>query len=165
MLGFHISVFSASLFCIFFFSFCGIGRLVRAPCHDEDGANQITTHPFERKNMSYREHRSTYIGGSQAASGVPTLSRTSIPFTIVLTAIIYKEDSQLSCIWTDQEWWFSHAVPLSIYAFTLPLPYIGVPSTLPPGFVAGAVVLTAGLLLYSLPQAQHSRNSCHNRND
>uniref|UniRef100_A0A0D3EYT6 EamA domain-containing protein n=1 Tax=Oryza barthii TaxID=65489 RepID=A0A0D3EYT6_9ORYZ len=46
------------------------------------------------------------------------------------------------------------SVPLSIYAFTLPLPYIGVASTLPPGFVAGAVVLTAGLLLYSFPQAQ-----------
>uniref|UniRef100_J3L7Z2 EamA domain-containing protein n=2 Tax=Oryza brachyantha TaxID=4533 RepID=J3L7Z2_ORYBR len=46
------------------------------------------------------------------------------------------------------------SVPLSIYAFTLPLPYIGVASTLPPGFVAGAAVLTAGLLLYSFPQAQ-----------
>ncbi|XP_062231485.1 protein CLT1, chloroplastic-like [Phragmites australis] len=57
------------------------------------------------------------------------------------------------------------SVPLSIYAFTLPLPYIGVASSLPPGFVAGAVVLTAGLLLYSLPQGQHSGNSFHNRND
>ncbi|BAD88271.1 hypothetical protein [Oryza sativa Japonica Group] len=33
------------------------------------------------------------------------------------------------------------SVPLSIYAFTLPLPYIGVASTLPPGFVAGAMFL------------------------
>ncbi|KAL6616721.1 hypothetical protein ACP70R_038991 [Stipagrostis hirtigluma subsp. patula] len=57
------------------------------------------------------------------------------------------------------------SVPLSIYAFTLPLPYIGVASSLPPGFVAGAAVLTAGLLLYSLPQPQHSGNSFHNRND
>ncbi|WVZ67371.1 hypothetical protein U9M48_016458 [Paspalum notatum var. saurae] len=57
------------------------------------------------------------------------------------------------------------SVPLSIYAFTLPLPYMGVPSSLPPGFVAGAAVLTAGLLLYSLPQAQHSGNSFHDRND
>jgi hypothetical protein len=60
---------------------------------------------------------------------------------------------------------FSLAVPLSIYAFTLPLPYIGAASSLPPGFVAGAAVLTAGLLLYSLPQAQHYGNSFHNKND
>ncbi|OEL34078.1 Protein CLT1, chloroplastic [Dichanthelium oligosanthes] len=59
----------------------------------------------------------------------------------------------------------SISVPLSIYAFTLPLPYIGVASSLPSGFVAGAAVLTAGLLLYSLPQAQHSESSFHNRND
>ncbi|XP_062208120.1 protein CLT1, chloroplastic-like isoform X3 [Phragmites australis] len=57
------------------------------------------------------------------------------------------------------------SVPLSIYAFTLPLPYIGVASSLPPGFVAGAAVLTAGLLVYSLPQGQHSGNSFRNRND
>lgn len=57
------------------------------------------------------------------------------------------------------------SVPLSIYAFTLPLPYMGAPSSLPPGFVAGAAVLTAGLLLYNLPHAQHPGNSLHNRND
>uniref|UniRef100_A0A0D9VAE8 Uncharacterized protein n=1 Tax=Leersia perrieri TaxID=77586 RepID=A0A0D9VAE8_9ORYZ len=51
---------------------------------------------------------------------------------------------------------FFSSIPLSIYAFTLPLPYIGVASTLPPGFVAGAAVLTAGLLLYSFPQPQKS---------
>ncbi|WOL04061.1 protein CLT1, chloroplastic [Canna indica] len=40
------------------------------------------------------------------------------------------------------------SVPLSIYAFTLPLPYIGAASSLPTGFVSGAAVLVAGLLLY-----------------
>jgi hypothetical protein len=60
---------------------------------------------------------------------------------------------------------FVDAVPLSIYAFTLPLPYIGVASTLPPGFVAGAVVLIAGLLMYSLPQPQNCGKTLDKRND
>ncbi|XP_058079978.1 protein CLT1, chloroplastic-like isoform X2 [Magnolia sinica] len=40
------------------------------------------------------------------------------------------------------------SVPLSVYAFTLPLPYIGVASSLPPGFVGGVIVLFVGLLVY-----------------
>uniref|UniRef100_A0A453GPS9 Uncharacterized protein n=1 Tax=Aegilops tauschii subsp. strangulata TaxID=200361 RepID=A0A453GPS9_AEGTS len=54
---------------------------------------------------------------------------------------------------------FLDAVPLSIYAFTLPLPYIGVASTLPPGFVAGAAVLIAGLLMHGLPQPENCGES------
>ena len=43
---------------------------------------------------------------------------------------------------------FSVAVPISVFMFTLPLPYLGVASSLPPGFVAGAVVLLVGMLIY-----------------
>ncbi|GAB4846440.1 Protein clt1, chloroplastic [Ancistrocladus abbreviatus] len=41
------------------------------------------------------------------------------------------------------------SVPLSVYVFTLPLPYLGAGSALPPGFVAGAIILVMGLLIYS----------------
>jgi len=41
------------------------------------------------------------------------------------------------------------AVPIAIYVFTLPLPYLGVGSSLPAGFVAGATILIMGLLIYS----------------
>ncbi|KAL8140173.1 hypothetical protein V2J09_006194 [Rumex salicifolius] len=41
------------------------------------------------------------------------------------------------------------SVPLSIYVFTLPLPYLGMGSPLPPGFVAGVLVLTMGMLIYT----------------
>ncbi|XP_017983858.1 PREDICTED: protein CLT1, chloroplastic isoform X1 [Theobroma cacao] len=41
------------------------------------------------------------------------------------------------------------SVPISVYVFTLPLPYLGVASSLPTGFVAGAVVLVLGLLVYA----------------
>ncbi|XP_055962213.1 protein CLT1, chloroplastic isoform X2 [Mercurialis annua] len=41
------------------------------------------------------------------------------------------------------------SVPISVYVFTLPLPYIGVASSLPTGFVAGAIILVLGLLIYA----------------
>ncbi|KAJ4804816.1 hypothetical protein LUZ62_017382 [Rhynchospora pubera] len=49
------------------------------------------------------------------------------------------------------------SVPLSIYAFTLPLPYIAA-SSLPGGFVTGAAVLVAGLVLYCLTPPQTPSN-------
>ncbi|KAK8598179.1 hypothetical protein V6N13_095567 [Hibiscus sabdariffa] len=41
------------------------------------------------------------------------------------------------------------SVPISVYVFTLPLPYLGVTSSLPSGFVAGAIILVMGLLIYA----------------
>ncbi|KAJ9542773.1 hypothetical protein OSB04_029279 [Centaurea solstitialis] len=41
------------------------------------------------------------------------------------------------------------SVPISVFLFTLPLPYLGVASSLPSGFVAGAVVLVMGMLIYA----------------
>lgn len=41
------------------------------------------------------------------------------------------------------------AVPLSIWAFTFPLPLVGTPSSLPPGLFVGAAILVAGLAFYN----------------
>jgi len=41
------------------------------------------------------------------------------------------------------------AVPISIYVFTMPLPYLGVASSLPTGFMAGAIILILGLFIYA----------------
>ncbi|TYH53887.1 hypothetical protein ES332_D09G131200v1 [Gossypium tomentosum] len=41
------------------------------------------------------------------------------------------------------------SMPISVYVFTLPLPYLGVASSLPTGFVAGAIILVTGLLIYA----------------
>lgn len=46
------------------------------------------------------------------------------------------------------------AVPLTIAAFTLPLPLLGKPASLPPGFFLGSLVLIAGLALYNILGAQ-----------
>ncbi|KAL6853909.1 hypothetical protein ACP4OV_019938 [Aristida adscensionis] len=100
---------------------------------------------------------------SSGCEGAPLLPLlfvlVNIGYNISLLHLIKISSAVVSCLAS------TFSVPLAIYAFTLPLPYIGVPSSLPPGFVAGAAVLTAGLLLYSLPQPQHSGTSFHNRND
>ncbi|GAQ82708.1 CRT (chloroquine-resistance transporter)-like transporter [Klebsormidium nitens] len=42
------------------------------------------------------------------------------------------------------------AVPLTIFAFTFPIPYLGSPAPLPPGFAIGSAVLILGLLAYNV---------------
>ncbi|KAL5764524.1 hypothetical protein ACOSP7_016877 [Xanthoceras sorbifolium] len=51
------------------------------------------------------------------------------------------------------------SVPISIYVFTLPLPYLGAASSLPTGFVAGAIILVLGLLIYAWTPQTVSSNS------
>ncbi|GAQ86420.1 CRT (chloroquine-resistance transporter)-like transporter [Klebsormidium nitens] len=46
------------------------------------------------------------------------------------------------------------AVPLSVAAFTLPLPLLGTPCALPPSFVSGTFILLAGLIMYVLSGKQ-----------
>lgn len=50
------------------------------------------------------------------------------------------------------------SIPLSIWAFTLPWPYLGVPPSLPPGFFLGAAILVAGLAIYSLSKPPREKN-------
>lgn len=54
---------------------------------------------------------------------------------------------------------FLLTVPISVYLFTLPLPYLGVASSLPPGFITGAIILVAGLLVYLWTPAPNSSNT------
>ncbi|KAF8050375.1 hypothetical protein N665_1984s0005 [Sinapis alba] len=51
------------------------------------------------------------------------------------------------------------SVPIAVYFFTLPLPYLGVASTLPTGFVAGTVILVLGMLLYAWTPSSHTPDS------
>ncbi|KAL0730216.1 hypothetical protein Bca4012_026309 [Brassica carinata] len=48
------------------------------------------------------------------------------------------------------------SVPIAVYFFTLPLPYLGVASSLPTGFVAGTVILVLGMLLYAWTPPSHA---------
>ncbi|KAH0936802.1 hypothetical protein HID58_004263 [Brassica napus] len=41
------------------------------------------------------------------------------------------------------------SVPIAVFLFTLPLPYLGVASSLPNGFMGGTIILVLGMLVYS----------------
>ncbi|KAL5720126.1 Protein clt1 [Ranunculus cassubicifolius] len=67
----------------------------------------------------------------------------NMAFNVSLLHLLKISSAVVSCLAS------TFSVPLSVYAFTLPLPYIGVASSLPPGFVSGVAVLVAGLLVYA----------------
>ncbi|KAL2936386.1 Protein CLT3 chloroplastic [Bienertia sinuspersici] len=64
-------------------------------------------------------------------------------FNISLLHLIRISSAVVSCLAS------TISVPLSVFVFTLPLPYLGAGTALPPGFVAGAAVLVLGLFFYS----------------
>ncbi|KAF9592236.1 hypothetical protein IFM89_012812 [Coptis chinensis] len=82
--------------------------------------------------------------GCQGAPMLPLLFIiVNMAYNISLLHLLKISSAVVSCLAS------TFSVPLSVYAFTLPLPYIGVASSLPAGFVSGVVVLVAGLLVYS----------------
>ncbi|XP_072984471.1 protein CLT1, chloroplastic-like isoform X1 [Typha latifolia] len=95
--------------------------------------------------------------GCEGAPLLPLLFvAVNMAFNISLLHLLKISSAVVSCLAS------TFSVPLSIYAFTLPLPYIGVASSLPSGFVAGATVLVAGLFLYCLfppPSSCNGRQS------
>ncbi|CAM8982628.1 unnamed protein product [Rhodiola kirilowii] len=83
-------------------------------------------------------------GGCDGAPLLPVLFvLMNMGYNISLLHLIKISSAVVSCLASTV------AVPLSIYVFTLPLPYIGVASSLPSGFVAGAAVLVMGMLVYA----------------
>ncbi|KAI3994009.1 hypothetical protein MKX01_003022 [Papaver californicum] len=84
---------------------------------------------------------------SKGCDGAPLLPllfiMVNMAFNISLLHLLKISSAVVSCLAS------TFSVPLSVYAFTLPLPYIGAASSLPPGFVMGASVLVVGLLVYT----------------
>ncbi|CAA0805870.1 CRT (chloroquine-resistance transporter)-like transporter 3 [Striga hermonthica] len=86
---------------------------------------------------------------SNRCNGAPLLPVlfviVNMGFNISLLHLLKISSAVLSCLTSTV------SVPISVYLFTLPLPYLGVSSSLPPGFVAGAIILVFGLLVYVWP--------------
>ncbi|KAI4382146.1 hypothetical protein MLD38_008145 [Melastoma candidum] len=84
---------------------------------------------------------------SSGCEGAPLLPLlfivVNMGFNIALLHLLKISSAVVSCLAS------TFSVPISVYIFTLPLPYLGVASSLPPGFVAGAIVLLIGLLVYA----------------
>ncbi|CAJ1971254.1 unnamed protein product [Sphenostylis stenocarpa] len=82
--------------------------------------------------------------GCDGAPLLPLLFITvNIGFNIALLHLLKISSAVVSCLASTL------SVPISIYVFTMPLPYLGVASSLPTGFMAGAIVLILGLLIYA----------------
>lgn len=67
----------------------------------------------------------------------------NLAFNISLLSLLKSSSAVVASLCTTL------AVPLSIFAFTLPLPYVGAPASLPPQFLLGTVVLILGLAVYN----------------
>ncbi|XP_028803958.1 protein CLT1, chloroplastic-like [Neltuma alba] len=84
---------------------------------------------------------------TEGCDGAPLLPLlfiiANIGFNISLLHLLKISSAVVSCLAATL------CVPISIYIFTLPLPYVGVASSLPAGFIAGAVILVLGLLIYA----------------
>uniref|UniRef100_A0A803L3W0 Uncharacterized protein n=1 Tax=Chenopodium quinoa TaxID=63459 RepID=A0A803L3W0_CHEQI len=84
---------------------------------------------------------------STGCNGAPLLPLlfiiVNMGYNISLLHLLKISSAVVSCLASTV------SVPLSVFIFTLPLPYLGAGTALPPGFVAGAVVLVLGLFFYS----------------
>ncbi|EPS58244.1 hypothetical protein M569_16572, partial [Genlisea aurea] len=83
---------------------------------------------------------------SKRCDGAPLLPVmfvvVNMGYNISLLHLIKISSAVVSCLAS------TISVPVAVYLFTLPLPYLGVSSSLPRGFVAGAAVLAVGILVY-----------------
>lgn len=94
---------------------------------------------------------------SSGCAGAPLLPLlfviVNMGFNISLLHLLKISSAVVSCLASTV------SVPVSVFLFTLPLPYLGVASSLPPGFVAGAIVLFVGMLIYAWRPSPSSSSS------
>ncbi|KAK7304898.1 hypothetical protein VNO77_42791 [Canavalia gladiata] len=94
---------------------------------------------------------------SRGCDGAPLLPLlfiiVNMGFNISLLHLLKISSAVVSCLAS------TFSVPIAIYVFTLPLPYLGVASSLPAGFLAGAIILIMGLLIYAWTPSNGSSNA------
>lgn len=95
------------------------------------------------------------LGTIQGCDGAPLLPVlfviVNMGFNISLLHLIKISSAVVSCLVS------TFSVPISVFLFTLPLPYLGAPSPLPPGFILGAAILVLGMLVYAwTPPSLHA---------
>ncbi|KAK4482795.1 hypothetical protein RD792_009965 [Penstemon davidsonii] len=84
---------------------------------------------------------------SNKCDGAPLLPLlfiiVNMGFNVSLLHLLKISSAVVSCLAS------TFSVPISVYLFTLPLPYLGVASSLPPGFVVGTIILVVGVFIYT----------------
>ncbi|XP_019157806.1 PREDICTED: protein CLT1, chloroplastic-like isoform X2 [Ipomoea nil] len=93
------------------------------------------------------------LGTIQGCDGAPLLPLlfviVNMGFNISLLHLLKISSAVVSCLAS------TFSVPISVFIFTLPLPYLGVASSLPPGFIVGAAILVLGMLIYAWTPSLH----------
>nr|GMD67466.1 protein CLT3, chloroplastic-like [Ipomoea batatas] len=93
------------------------------------------------------------LGTIQGCEGAPLLPLlfviVNMGFNISLLHLLKISSAVVSCLAS------TFSVPIAVFIFTLPLPYLGVASSLPPGFIVGAVILVLGMLIYAWTPSFH----------
>ncbi|CAA7039830.1 unnamed protein product [Microthlaspi erraticum] len=86
----------------------------------------------------------TMTKGCDGAPFLPLLFViVNIGYNIALLRLLKISSAVVSCLASTV------SVPIAVFLFTLPLPYLGVASSLPKGFMGGTIILVLGMLLYS----------------
>ena len=106
--------------------------------------------PFQELPSYFRQGAACFVNmgaletGCEGAPLVPLLYvAMNLGFNIASLSLLKQSSAVVSSLSVTL------AVPLSIWAFTFPLPLLGAPSTLPPGLFLGAAILVAGLAFYN----------------
>ncbi|VVB14203.1 unnamed protein product [Arabis nemorensis] len=76
----------------------------------------------------------------------------NIGYNIALLRLLKISSAVVSCLASTV------SVPIAVFLFTLPLPYLGVASSLPKGFMGGTIILVLGMLLYSWSPQEANRS-------
>lgn len=98
----------------------------------------------------------TLSSGCHGAPLLPLLFViVNMGFNISLLYLIKISSAVVSCLAS------TFTVPISVFIFTLPLPYLSAPSSLPAGFMAGTAVLIVGLLMYAWTPTGFAHLSSH----
>jgi drug/metabolite transporter (DMT)-like permease len=106
--------------------------------------------PFQQLPTYFREGAACFVNmgplksGCEGAPLVPAIYvAMNLAFNICSLSLLKQSSAVVSSLCTTL------AVPLSIWAFTFPLPLVGTPADLPPGLFVGAAILVAGLACYN----------------
>ncbi|XP_010419799.1 PREDICTED: protein CLT3, chloroplastic-like [Camelina sativa] len=97
----------------------------------------------------------TLTKGCDGAPFLPLLFViVNIGYNIALLRLLKLSTAVVSCLAS------TISVPIAVLLFTLPLPYLGVASSLPAGFMGGTIILVLGMILYSwTPQGANSSHT------
>ncbi|KAL3680157.1 hypothetical protein R1sor_023113 [Riccia sorocarpa] len=101
--------------------------------------------PFFKAGAACFVNAGSLVPGCEGAPLIPILYvLVNMTFNIAALSLMKSSSAIVSSLAVTT------SVPLAIYAFTLPLPYLGTPPPMPPGLFFGSAVLVIGLAAYNL---------------